>query len=402
MFQHQEKKDTIHRTSVYTTEMKCIPRVGPVIPTYRIMDEGGKILDESQFPNELQKETILKLYQQMITLNIMDTILYDVQRQGRTSFYMTNYGEEATHFGSAAALKMEDTIYGQYREAGVFMWRGFTLDEFMNQCFSNWLDYGKGRQMPVHYGSKRINFQTISSPLATQIPQASGAAYAQKMMGLKACTVCYFGEGAASEGDFHAALNFAAALDCPVIFFCRNNGWAISTPSTEQFKGDGIASRGMGYGMDAIRVDGNDIFAVYNATKEARRKAVEDHKPTLLEAITYRLGHHSTSDDATRYRTSEEVEEYQRQSPIPRLRKFLGHNNWWSEELEKEFRHKTREEILEGLKRAEAQKKPPIDDLFTDVYDTIPQHLLEQKKQLAEHLAKYPQHYPTDLHEKSR
>jgi 2-oxoisovalerate dehydrogenase E1 component alpha subunit len=135
------------------------------------------------------------MYKDMVTLNHMDLIMYEAQRQGRISFYMTSYGEEATHMGSAAALTLDDVVFGQYREAGVLLYRGFTLDEFMNQMYSNELDYGKGRQMPVHYGRKKLNFQTISSPLGTQIPQAAGAAYALKMEGKKACVICYFGDG---------------------------------------------------------------------------------------------------------------------------------------------------------------------------------------------------------------
>jgi 2-oxoisovalerate dehydrogenase E1 component alpha subunit len=229
----------------------------------------------------------------------MDRVLYESQRQGRISFYMTNYGEEGTHFGSAAALDDRDLVFGQYREAGVLMWRGFSLNEFMNQCYGNIEDPAKGRQMPVHYGSKKLNFVTISSPLATQMPQAVGAAYAfkreHKIAGQsesvehqQRVVICYFGEGAASEGDAHAALNFSATLDVPIIFFCRNNGYAISTPTSEQYRGDGIASRASGYGIAAIRVDGNDILAVYNATKEARRIAVEESRPVLIEAMTYR------------------------------------------------------------------------------------------------------------------
>lgn len=137
------------------------------------------------------------------------------------------------------------------------------MDEIMNQCYSNDLDYGKGRQMPVHYGSRKLNFQTISSPLGTQIPQAAGAAYALKRSGKEACVVCYFGEGAASEGDFHAALNMASTTGSPVIFFCRNNGYAISTPAKEQYRGDGIAARGHGYGMATVRVDGNDALVSF-------------------------------------------------------------------------------------------------------------------------------------------
>jgi 2-oxoisovalerate dehydrogenase E1 component alpha subunit len=167
----------------------------------------------------VDKELAVHMYKSMVTLNLMDQILYEAQRQGRISFYMTNYGEEATHMGSAAALDPSDTIFGQYREAGVLLFRGFTIDEFMNQCYSNELDYGKGRQMPVHYGSAKLNFHTISSPLGTQIPQAAGAAYALKRQGGKNVVICYFGEGAASEGDFHGALNIAATTECPVIFF---------------------------------------------------------------------------------------------------------------------------------------------------------------------------------------
>lgn len=162
----------------------------------------------------------------------MDNIFYDAQRQGRISFYMTSYGEEAIHIGSSAALSGRDMVFAQYREQGILMWRGFSLMQFADQCFSNAGDPGKGRQMPVHYGSSELNYQTISSPLGTQLPQATGAAYAMKLEQQSKDTpdrvaVCYFGEGAASEGDFHAALNFAATRECPVLFFCRNNGFAI-------------------------------------------------------------------------------------------------------------------------------------------------------------------------------
>lgn len=190
---------------------------------YRVLDPAGNIIAGAEDP-QIDKETALKVYKSMLLVNTMDTVMYDIQRQGRISFYMTSFGEEATHFGSALALTMEDVIFGQYREVGVLMWRGFTLDDIMNQCCSNQYDHGKGRQMPVHYGSKRLNFQTISSPLATQIPQAVGSAYYQKMVASKEgktpnCTVVYFGEGAASEGDFHAAMNFASTLETPTIFF---------------------------------------------------------------------------------------------------------------------------------------------------------------------------------------
>lgn len=256
------------------------------LPAYQVLSQDGKVLDSNEEP-KINRNILEKMYKDMILLNVMDKILYESQRQGRISFYMTNYGEEATHIGSAAALNIDDVIYGQYREVGVLLYRGFTLPEIMNQCYGNVEDKGKGRQMPVHYGSKNLNFVTISSPLSTQMPQAAGAAYALK--GKNRVVVCYFGEGAASEGDAHAAFNFAATLDCPVIFFCRNNGYAISTPSNEQYKGDGIAGRGPGYGINTLRVDGNDVLAVYNATQKAKEYAVSENKPVLIEALTYRL-----------------------------------------------------------------------------------------------------------------
>ncbi|PFX16965.1 2-oxoisovalerate dehydrogenase subunit alpha, mitochondrial [Stylophora pistillata] len=293
--------------SYYTEKLEFDdPDDGEAIPVYRVMDRNGKVFNEAHDP-KLDKETIQDMYKKMTLLNTMDRILYESQRQGRISFYMTNYGEEATHFGSAAALLPEDVVLGQYREAGVLMWRGFTLDDFMNQCYANQNDLGKGRQMPVHYGEKNLNFVTISSPLATQMPQASGYGYAVKRAGTGNCVICYFGEGAASEGDAHAAFNFAATLEAPVIFFCRNNGYAISTPTSDQYRGDGIAGRGRGYGMKAIRVDGNDVFAVYNVTKAARKIVVEQSQPIMVEAMTYRIGHHSTSDDSSVYRSLKEV-----------------------------------------------------------------------------------------------
>ncbi|PRP87503.1 3-methyl-2-oxobutanoate dehydrogenase [Planoprotostelium fungivorum] len=369
-----------------------------ILPTYRIMNEDGIIINSEEDP-KLDRDTVVKMYRHMVSLNAMDNVLYDVQRQGRISFYMTNYGEEATHLGSAAALKPEDTIFAQYREAGVFLWRGFSLDDFMNQCQSNSLDYGKGRQMPVHYGSRRLNIQTISSPLATQIPQATGSAYAQKMTKSGNCTVCYFGEGAASEGDFHAAINFAATLETPSIFFCRNNRWAISTPSTEQYRGDGIAGRGVSYGLKTIRVDGNDIFAVYNATKAARKIAVEDNQPVMIEAMTYRVSHHSTSDDSTRYRTLSEIEQWKiKHDPVKRLYNYLLSKGWWSEEMETTSRTEARKEVLSALKRAEAQKKPSPDECFNDVYDELTPQLIQQRQEMREHVKKYPQNYPIDQH----
>lgn len=205
----------------------------------------------------------------------------------------------------------------------------------------------------------------------------------------------YFGEGAASEGDFHAALNIAATRACPVIFLCRNNGYAISTPTLEQYRGDGIASRGIGYGIDTIRVDGNDIWAVREVTKKAREMALQDGgRPILIEAMSYRVSHHSTSDDSFAYRARVEVEDWKRRdNPIARLRKYMEAKGIWSEAKEKEARESTRRDVLKAFSEAEKEKKPAIRSMFEDVYEELTPDLKAQMRELKEHLEKYPDEY---------
>ena len=289
-------------------------------------------------------------------------------------------------------------MFAQYREAGVLLWRGYGLPSFAAQCFSNADDNGKGRQMPVHYGSRAINVQTISSPLATQIPQAAGVAYALKLEGKGNVCICYFGEGAASEGDFHAGMNFAATLECPIIFFCRNNGFAISTPSSEQYRGDGIVSRAEGYGIHSIRVDGNDLLAVHAATQAARQYAASHNRPVFIEAMSYRGGHHSTSDDSTRYRTASEIAYWaESDNPVTRVRRLLESRGLWDATKEAALRDQSRKDVLASFNAAEATKKPAVAELFVDAYDQLPPHLVEQRAALEAHLAKHGQHYA--LHE---
>lgn len=369
--------------------------------TYRIMDSDGNIVDNTRDPQNASNNEVVQWYKNMVMVSIMDLIMYDAQRQGRISFYMNSDGEEGVAVGSASALSPEDVIFLQYREQGVLAQRGFTLTEFMSQLFANKDDTGRGRNMPVHYGSGKLNVHTISSPLATQIPQAAGAAYALKLQNMHDPSIeprvvaCYFGEGAASEGDFHAALNIAATRSCPVIFVCRNNGYAISTPVLEQYRGDGIASRGIGYGIDTIRVDGNDIFAVREAMMEARKLALSDGcKPVLIEAMSYRVSHHSTSDDSFAYRAKRDVEEWKRRdNPISRLRKWMERKGLWSEDQEKEFRTKIRKEVLQELSAAQKTKKPPIKSMFEDVYEEITPEARGQMKELKRIIEKYPNEY---------
>ncbi len=363
------------------------------IPMLQILQPDGSLNDGAAEP-DMNEETAQRVLHTMHYIRVLDERMIAAQRQGRISFYLACTGEEASTVGSAAALSTADMIMSQYREQGALAYRGYTTEQFMNQMFSNEKDPNKGRQMPIHYGDKALNFMTISSPLGTQIPQASGYAYGQKMAGNDAITVCYFGEGAASEGDFHAGLNMAAVLNCPVVFFCRNNGYAISTPSEEQFAGDGIASRGIGYGVKTIRVDGNDVLAVYAATQKAREIALAEKCPVLIEAMTYRLAAHSTSDDPTGYRSKDEEQKWRLKDPIQRFENWMEQKGWLDRDSLKQFVELTRQEVLQELKRVEQVPICAIEHIIEDVYDTPPWHLKQQLTELKQHMAKYPEAYP--------
>lgn len=363
------------------------------IPMLQILNDSGKLVSGATMP-DMSKEIALKILHTMEFIRLLDERMIAAQRQGRISFYLACTGEEAATTASAAALSSNDMIMSQYREQAALAYRGYTTEQFMNQMFSNRLDPNKGRQMPIHYGDKALNFMTISSPLGTQIPQAAGYAYGQKIQGEEALTICYFGEGAASEGDFHAGLNMAAVLNCPVIFFCRNNGYAISTPSSEQFKGDGIASRGMGYGIKTIRVDGNDALAVFVATQKARQIALAENCPVLIEAMTYRLAAHSTSDDPSGYRSKEEEAKWQDKDPISRFKQWVIDQGWFDRSAHEAFIAKNRQDILAAVKTAEKVPVCNLDDMVNDVYDKVPWHLEQQMNDLKTHLKKYPESYP--------
>ncbi|MGV2870705.1 thiamine pyrophosphate-dependent dehydrogenase E1 component subunit alpha [Colwellia sp. E150_009] len=363
------------------------------IPELKILKQDGSVYENSDMPM-IDQALAVKVYETFAFHRVLDERMVSSQRQGRLSFYMAALGEEAASVGGAAGLQPQDMIMSQYREQGALMFRGFSLENFMNQMFSNENDLGKGRQMPIHYGSSELNYMTVSSPLGTQIPQATGYAYGQKLQGLDAVTLCYFGEGAASEGDFHAGLNMAAVQQAPVIFFCRNNGYAISTPSDEQFKGNGIASRGVGYGIKTLRVDGNDILAVIKATQTARTYALKENAPVLIEAMSYRLGAHSTSDDPSGYRTREEEEKWQENDPILRMKNWMLAQNWWDEAKDKVLFEGLREKVLAAVKEAEKMNKPHIDTLISDVYDVPTKQLEAQLAQVKLHVNKYPEAYP--------
>ncbi|KIY45199.1 branched-chain alpha-keto acid dehydrogenase E1-alpha subunit [Fistulina hepatica ATCC 64428] len=382
--------------SPFTVELEFFNSVGRPIPTYRVLDGLGDPLENATLP-ELDENYAKKLYEHMQLLPALDNLLYNVQRQGKISFYMTSHGEEAAVIGAAAGLQDDDEVLSQYREMGVLLWRGFGLDAIMGQCIGNENDKsGKGRQMPVHLGSPAHHFHTVSSTLATQAAHAAGVGFALRRTPERrerSIAVCFTGEGAASEGDFHAGLQLASTIPAPVLYFVRNNGFAISTPSTEQYHGDGIASRGPGYGTDTIRVDGNDVLAVLIAVRAARKRCLEQGRAVLVEAMTYRVGHHSTSDDSFAYRARAEVEDRKRiDNPLARMRRFLESRGWWDAAAEAALKARLKSDVLTAFKRAEMVPRHPIGELFTDVYGgEEPWNLREQRAELTRLLKKYGQ-----------
>jgi len=364
-----------------------------VLPTLRLLGEDGQLVPGASLPFSL--DHAVGMHETMVRVSTVDQILNSLQRQGRISFYMTGNGEEAAQVGTVAALDSKDVIWAQYRELGTFMHRGFTVQQIVDQCMSRSSDPGKGRQMPVHYCDANLQMQAVTSPLATQIPQAVGAGYAFRVGGEPRCAIAYFGEGAASEGDFAVACNFAATLRSQTLFLCRNNGWAISTPSNEQYAGDGVAVRGVAYGLHTIRVDGNDLAAVFLATQKARAFRMSNGEPAILELMTYRRGHHSTSDDATRYRPGQEAKSMARAGlePISRMRVFLSQAGRWDEASEESLRARTRDEVMDALKRAEAKKFAPVADMFNDVWAEQTPELKRQHAELREHLKQHEGKY---------
>ncbi len=348
----------------------------------QVIKPTGEVVEEIE--PQISKDELRRLYRLMVLVRNLDVRGLQLQRQGRIGFFIGSLGQEACQIGSAYALKPEDWVFPAYREIGAALLRGATLKQVMNQYFSNAEDLEKGRQITNLYGLKSINFVIGSAPIATQIPHAVGAALAAKIRGDPIVTLVYFGDGATSENDFHAGMNFAGVFRTPTIFFCQNNHWAISLPVERQTSSETIAIKAKAYGFDGVRVDGNDVLAVYRTVEDAVEKARKGGGPTLIEAVTYRMGPHSSSDDPTRYRTKEELEEWQKRDPITRFRRYLEKKRIWSESDEKKAQEDTNHEIDEAIAYAEKIPRPALETLFTDVYSDMPWHLEEQLRQLQE------------------
>jgi 2-oxoisovalerate dehydrogenase E1 component alpha subunit len=359
-------------------------------PLHRVVDEDGALVGDLG-EGLLSDARALELYRWMVLNRVLDERMVTLQRQGRIGFYIGSIGEEATVFGSTAGMEEVDWIFPSYREHGAAFLRGLPLVTFMCDLLGNAGDLMKGRQMPCHEAWRPGRYASISSPIATQIPHAVGAAWAARLKGEEMVSLAYFGEGATSANDFHAGLNFAAVHKVPVVFVCRNNGWAISVPREKQTAAATIAQKAIGYGMRGERVDGNDLLAVYEATRRARASAAAGEGPTLLECVTYRIEGHSTSDDPRVYRPAELVEPWKKKDPILRVRRYLVRRGALGDAADARLRDEIREEVQRALREAEAfPPKPPVESLFEDVYaEPLPQ-LREQLEELEAAIAADP------------
>jgi 2-oxoisovalerate dehydrogenase E1 component alpha subunit len=351
----------------------------------RVLDMEGNAL--GPWTPQIEPERLRRALKHMLLTRAFDDRMYRAQRQGKTSFYMQSFGEEAIAVGQAYALGPDDMCFPSYRQQGILIAREYPLVDMMCQIYSNASDPLKGRQLPIMYSSKQAGFFTISGNLATQVPQAVGWAMASAYAGDVRIASAWVGEGATAEGDFHAAMTFAAVYKAPVIINVCNNQWAISSfQGIAGGENTTFAARGVGYGVPPLRVDGNDFLAVYAVTQWAAERARANLGPTLIEHFTYRAGAHSTSDDPSRYRPADEGRAWPLGDPVERLKTHLVSLGEWSE-----AQHRAAvEEALEQVRAAgrEAEKIGVLnaehpahsrDSMFEDVYKELPWHLRAQR-----------------------
>lgn len=326
----------------------------------------------------LGREELLHAYRTMITMRLLHDRATALQRTGRIHSWLGCFGQEGAIIGSGLASQPEDWIFPSYREHAVALVRGIPVRKLMDHLFANRVDNAKGRNLPPEYTFKEVNFVSISAPVGTQVPQAVGAAYAMKLKGDKAAAMTYFGDGTASTGDVMVAMNFAGVWKVPVVFVCQNNGWAISVPTRLQTASPTIAGRAGAFGFEGVQVDGNDLLAVYGVTKRALEKARRGDGPTLIEAITYRVGPHSTSDDPSAYRDEAEVAPWRERDPIAVFERQLASLGYWDEAFGEETRETLNAALLEATKEAGEAGVPDIDSIFEEVYAQTPWHIQEQ------------------------
>lgn len=355
-------------------------RNDPMFGLFRVLRDDDTI--DPAYAASLDDALLLRMYREMKRLRILDERMLTIQRQGRIGFYGEVRGQEATPIATGLALERDDWVFPALREGAIMLVRGFPLERYIAQCFGNVQDVLKGRQMPSHYSGRAVHQVSWSSCIGPQIPQAVGAAWAMKLQGKKTIAVGFLGDGATSQPDFHNALNFAGVFKVPCVVICQNNHWAISVPSSRQSASPTFAAKAIAYGLPGIRVDGNDVLAVYRVVRDAAERARSGGGPTFIECVTYRMGAHSSSDDPTRYRSQEEVAAWARKDPVERMKRALIRRSLLNEQQDCLLQAELDEEIKAAIAAVESLPPPPRETLFDDVYATLPWHLEEQKQML--------------------
>lgn len=352
----------------------------------RVLRDDGST-DPDTDPN-IPADVLLRAYREMKRVRLIDTRMMLLQRQGRIHFAGECRGQEATPIATGLLLEPSDWVFPALRESAIMLVRGFSLRSYIAQYFGNAGDVLKGRQMPSHMSGRVVHQVSWSSCMATQMPHAVGAAWAAKMRRDRTITVGFVGDGGTSEPDFHNALNFAGVFKVPCVLVCQNNHWAISVPSKRQTAAPTFAIKGRAYGIPSTRVDGNDVLALYRAMRDAISRARQGHGPTFIEALTYRMGAHSSSDDPSRYRSQDEVDQWALRDPIVRLRRHLLFRGLLDDAQDAALEESLMAEITEAIQEVEQLGPPLRESLFDDVYAELPWHLVEQR---AEALAHPPQ-----------
>ena len=336
----------------------------------QVINEKGEE-DPSVMP-ALGEADFRRFFETIVLARTFNQRALSLQREGRIGTYASIWGQEASQTGSALALSPEDWIFPSFRESGVLVARGYPVW----MLYRYWAGDERGMSAP-----EGMNIFPMSVPVGTQIPHATGAAWAMKLKGHKKVAAVYFGDGGSSKGDFHEGLNFAGVFKAPCVFLCQNNQWAISVPRSSQTAAKTIAQKAFAYGFEGIQVDGNDVVAVYQAVKEASDKARSGGGPTLIECFTYRLDDHTTADDASRYRSEAEVEEWKAKEPLIRLRLFMEKKGWWTKEYEDAFMKKAQETVDAEIKKAESYPAPDPADMLKFTYKELS---ARQSKELKE------------------
>jgi pyruvate dehydrogenase E1 component alpha subunit len=332
-----------------------------------------RVIDEDREVDGVGDQELLDLYRSLITLRTYDERSLVYHRQGRIGTYAIFWNHEAMQVGSAHALEDGDWIFPSYRESAIGLLRGMPASTVL----SWWRGHPAGWWNPADY-----NVASICVPIATQIPHAAGLAWGKKLKGERACAIAYFGDGATSEGAFHEGANFAAVMNAPLILFCNNNQWAISTPISAQTRAEALADKAAGYGIPGVRVDGGDVLAVYEATREAVDRARSGDGPTFIEAVTYRVAPHATADDPRAYIDQERVEQEKQNECVGRYERYLRTRGILHDDLDAEIKAEALELMRRGIAEAEAEPEPDVGLLFEHAYANPPASLAHDLAEL--------------------